>query len=164
MKINKKNGLKGFTLVELIVVIAIIGVLASILVPNMMGYIQKANVKRAVADAKTVQNVLSTEVTSYFINNSSTQKTNLDNVKTKSNSTAGCRIDDPNDIFFQGTLGSTYTGIIYKFDYSDTGFKFAYTTKTLENVYMVYYNFDDASVDSNYNIVEKSTFTIAKKK
>jgi len=33
---------KGFTLVELVVVIAIIGVLAAILVPTMMSYIRKA--------------------------------------------------------------------------------------------------------------------------
>ena len=33
---------KGFTLVELVVVIAIIGVLAAILVPTMMSYIRKS--------------------------------------------------------------------------------------------------------------------------
>lgn len=43
---------KGFTLVELVVVIAIIGVLAAILVPTMMSYIRKAKLKGANSNAK----------------------------------------------------------------------------------------------------------------
>lgn len=45
---------KGFTLIELAVVLAIIAVLAAILTPMVTGYIDQARVARATADAKTV--------------------------------------------------------------------------------------------------------------
>ena len=48
----------GFTLIELIVVIAIIGVLAAILVPAMMGYVRKSKITSANSAAKSIYNGL----------------------------------------------------------------------------------------------------------
>ena len=50
---NKKNR-KGFTIVELVIVIAVIGILATVLVPTFGNVIDKANAASAQQDAKNI--------------------------------------------------------------------------------------------------------------
>lgn len=78
---NLKNK-KGFTLIELIVVVAIIGILVALLVPSVNGYIEKAKIAVAQADVKAVDlavtlATLDAEVnaTPHFFGTSATAKT-----------------------------------------------------------------------------------------
>ncbi|TCX47199.1 MULTISPECIES: type II secretion system protein [unclassified Dehalobacter] len=50
LQMKKKN--KGFTLIELIVVIAILGILAAVLIPTFTGFQKKAQSSQALVDAK----------------------------------------------------------------------------------------------------------------
>ncbi|HCA21861.1 MAG TPA: hypothetical protein DEO87_05750 [Lachnospiraceae bacterium] len=50
MKKSNKN--RGFTLVELIVVLVILAILAAILTPALLGYIDRAKEKKDVLNAK----------------------------------------------------------------------------------------------------------------
>lgn len=70
-KLKKKfKSKKAFTLIELIVVIAIIGVLAAILIPTMSGFVDQAHTATDLANARTIYSVAAAELSFAEVNGS----------------------------------------------------------------------------------------------
>lgn len=72
MKENKK---KGFTLVELIVVLVILAILAALLIPALTGYIDKAKNKSIVAETRQIVMAAQTIVDEQYAKNDTTALT-----------------------------------------------------------------------------------------
>ena len=62
----KKNSNKGFTLVELIVVLVILAILAAILVPALLGYIDRARNQQIVLNARSCYTAAQAEMSSMY--------------------------------------------------------------------------------------------------
>lgn len=66
MKINQAQ--KGFTLIELMIVVAIIGILAAIAIPAYQDYIAKSQMTTALAEISPAKTQYESEVNSYGVN------------------------------------------------------------------------------------------------
>jgi len=74
LKIFRKKGQKGFTLIELMIVIAIIGILAAIAIPQFLQYRQRAYDASSSTDIKNMY----TAAQAYFVDHPSVDLTITD--------------------------------------------------------------------------------------
>lgn len=56
----KRNMQQGFTLIELMIVVAIIGILAAVAIPQYQNYVIKSQVTRAIAEASDLKTAVET--------------------------------------------------------------------------------------------------------
>ena len=71
---NRKANRKGFTLVELIVVLVILAILAAILIPALLGWIDRAREKQDLLNAKNCLTAIQAGLTEEYAKNSSDLK------------------------------------------------------------------------------------------
>jgi type IV pilus assembly protein PilA len=99
--LNHKNNKKGFTLVELIVVLVILAILAAILVPTLIGYIDKARLEKDYSSAQTVRVAVQAVVDEMY---------GADELKT---TTSGTTVTYDPFVFYSGTTGTKTTTKVY---------------------------------------------------
>lgn len=59
----KRFNKKGFTLVEIIVVLVILAILAAIAVPSVLGYVEEAKKEKYIAEAREDGKIIDAQIT-----------------------------------------------------------------------------------------------------
>jgi len=139
---------KGFTLVELIVVLVILAILAALLVPALTGYIDKAKEKKIVSETRMVVMAVQTELAAAH--------------------GEGWEKQTPADWFTFSYGSSSHEGkhiteIKKLAEVFDTNPKATFTAKFDENGKLVFVKFNDGVYTCTYT-AENGTYEIAESK
>ena len=135
-----KHKSKGFTLVELIVVLVILAILAALLVPALTGYIDKAKEKKVIAETRMLHTAIQTEMSALYAKPEwknftpsvySTPSVSRKDVLAAKTSTDTSTTQRYNDIVALSELTSLSSG---------TGVFGAYVTETGKVASLVYYD------------------------
>lgn len=125
---------KGFTLIEIVIVIVIIAILAAMLVPSLTGWIDKSKVALIKSEADTVRNAVAAQVIDE----------NNDGMDTK-----GTCQDDYDDDFFEKVSESANTTIQCK-DKDAPG----YVEFTVDTIGIITFLYSTGDHTATYNGVE----------
>ena len=87
-----KNKKRGFTLVELIVVLVILAILAALLIPALTGYIDKAKKDQVIAETRMLHEAVQTEMSELY----GSANWELNSATTLANSTGKVIGNNPN--------------------------------------------------------------------
>ena len=78
-----KKDQKGFTLVELIVVLVILAILAALLVPALLGYIDRARNAKYLEEARSIYTAIQAINDEEYVKSTATHPTDVSTIKTR---------------------------------------------------------------------------------
>ena len=146
-KIRAMKNKKGFTLVELIVVLVILGILAALLVPALTGYIDRANKEKVKSECRMVVMAAQTEASEKY---STLDTTDTDKATTLAGKMVADSIKTLSETKGKFTVYVDKDGKVQQVDYYNSGFKCVY--KASDSTYTVTSgNLEDDSTVTAYS-------------